>query len=197
MDPLSFIAAMFGSLAWPVVVLILALAFRGPIGRLVERLPKRVKAGPLEVEWPDVATEARVALATSPEGSRGTGRTLTERLRDLAEKDPHAAIVAAYAEVTHALWRHVSRGRGDIAKTEQRGGHLLIDVAQRRGIISEQTARAIQGLLVLRDLAAHGQGEVDREKALDYLTLADAVIFAIEANASARKLRKPAEDAAE
>jgi len=33
---------------------------------------------------------------------------------------------------------------------------------------------------VTRNLAAHGRGrEVDREKALDYLTLADATLFAI------------------
>ena len=104
MDGLAFIAALVASLSWPVAVIILALAFREPIGRMVERLPKRVKAGPIEVEWPEIATEARVALATSPEAERAAGgESLTDRLAPIADKAPEAAILAAYGEVERAL----------------------------------------------------------------------------------------------
>lgn len=58
-------------------------------------------------------------------------------------------------------------------------GDELVEAALRKDAISQQTAEAIRGVLVLRNLAAHG-GEVDAAKAVDYLALADAVIFSID-----------------
>ena len=50
-----------------------------------------------------------------------------------------------------------------------------------RAQISDASRQAVEGLAQLRNLAADGRGgEVDREKALDCLTLADATLFAIK-----------------
>jgi hypothetical protein len=112
MDGLTFVSSLISSLAWPVAVVVLVLAFRKPIGRMFERLPKRVKAGPVEVEWPEVATEARVALATSSEvRTDASPGSLTERFAKLAEEEPAAAIMAAWAEVEKSLRARV----GDLA----------------------------------------------------------------------------------
>ena len=178
MDVYQFIASLVSSLAWPVAVVVLLLAFKAPIARMVERLPKRVKAGPLEVEWPEVATEARVALATSPEvKTAASPGSLTERFAKMAEDEPDAAIMTAWAEVEKAL-RERMGGLG--IRQPSIAGMMLARLAHERGEISDSTLRAIEGLSVLRNLAAHGRGgEVDREKALDYLTLADATLYAI------------------
>jgi hypothetical protein len=178
MDGLTFVSSLISSLAWPVAVVVLVLAFRKPIGRMFERLPKRVKAGPVEVEWPEVATEARVALATSSEvRTDASPGSLTERFAKLAEEEPAAAIMAAWAEVEKSLRARV----GDLAVRQRSlAGLMLARLAREQGTISDSTLRAVEGLSVLRNLAAHGRdGEVDREKALDYLTLADATLFAI------------------
>lgn len=178
MDSLAFVASLVSSLAWPIAVVVLALTFRGPIGRMVERLPKRVKAGPLEVEWPEVATEARVALATGPEVKTATSpSSLTERFASMASEEPEAAIMAAWAEVEKALRERV----GDLAVRQPSiAGVMLARLARGQGTISDSTLQAIEGLSVLRNLAAHGRGErVGREKALDYMTLADATLYAI------------------
>lgn len=179
MDALTFASSLVSSLAWPVAVVILVLFFRGPIGRMVERLPKRLKAGPVEVEWPEIAAEARVALATAPEGKAAApGASLTERLADMAEKEPAAAIMAAWSKVERAL-RDRMGGIG--ARQPSVAGMMLARMAHERGEISDATLQALEGLSILRNLAAHGRTEgVDREKALDYLTLADATLYAIK-----------------
>ena len=178
MDTLTFISSLVASVSWPVVVLVLALAFRRPIGRLVERLPKRLKAGPVEVEWPEIATEARVALATSaeaktlaPEGS------LTERFAKIAAEEPSVAIIAAWSELEKEL---IAKLASAGVNQPRSSGAALGRLAREHNVISDATLQAIEGLAVLRNLSAHGRiDEVDREKALDFLTLVDATLYAI------------------
>ena len=179
MDPLAFVASLVSSLAWPAVVVIALVVYREPIGRMVERLPKRVKAGPIEVEWPELATGARVALATASEvnGVASEG-SLTERLADVANKEPAAAIMAAWSEIENVLRSKI----GDIGVRQPiSAGMMLARLVHDRGLISDASLQAIEGLARLRNLAVHGRSEeVDREKALDYLTLADATLYAIK-----------------
>jgi len=178
-DGLAFVASLVSSLAWPVAVVVLVLVFRGPIGRMVERLPKRVKAGPVEVEWPELSTEARVALATAPEiRTIAAEGSLTERFADMAAKEPSAAVMAAWSEVERVLREKA----GDLGVRQPSiAGMMLARLVHERGLISDASLQAIEGLAMLRNLAAHGRGEeVDREKALDYLTLADATLYAIK-----------------
>jgi hypothetical protein len=169
MDALTFVASLVGSLAWPVVVLVLVLAFREPIGRMVERLPKRLKAGPVEVEWPEVATEARVALAMSPEArALAPQGSLTERFAKMAADEPSAAILSAWSELEKELITKLTSV--GIPEPKIRGA-ALARLARERDVISDATLEAIEGLAVLRNLSAHGGSEqVDREKALDFLT---------------------------
>jgi hypothetical protein len=69
---------------------------------------------------------------------------------------------------------------GDANYVKDRGGGLaLVDAALSRGVINHETAQAVRGILVLRNVAANGR-VVDAAKALGYLTLADAAVFAIE-----------------
>lgn len=52
--------------------------------------------------------------------------------------------------------------------------------ALEAGIITPETVEAIQGVAVLRNLAAHGeQTDLSEARALDYLALIDGVLFAI------------------
>lgn len=58
----------------------------------------------------------------------------------------------------------------------------LVRQALDLGIISSQTAEAIDGLIVLRNLAVHSR-ELDKiapSKALEFVALAQAVVYAIE-----------------
>ncbi len=44
-------------------------------------------------------------------------------------------------------------------------------MARQRGLISDETLAAIEGLSVLRDLTAHAGGDIGVDRARDYLAL--------------------------
>lgn len=93
--------------------------------------------------------------------------------------------MAAYAEIEGALRRKLVKA--GYLETERRplGARQLADEAVRRELVSPQIAEAVRGLTVMRNLAAHGPAEeLDLEKALDYIVLADAVLYAIDPRAT-------------
>jgi hypothetical protein len=102
---------------------------------------------------------------------------LTERFMVLANSEPSAAVVAAYAEIERALKQRLNAA--NVAGVEKLAGSKLVEVAERKGVVNRRTAEAIRSVQALRNLAANG-GDVSLERALDYLSLADAVLYAIE-----------------
>jgi hypothetical protein len=182
MDALEFIAA----LAWPVTVLIIALVFRRPLTAVLEGQLGRMKAGPFEVEWQRTLSEVETELgreppiaqaASAPEGG------LSAELGAEAKRAPQIAVLEAHARVEGAL-RDLLEGSEQAATTFQMGAVALARMAREEGLITEETAQAVEGLSVLRNLAAHGRaGDVSTERAQDYLALADGVLFAIQTNA--------------
>jgi hypothetical protein len=182
MSALEFIAAI----AWPVAVLVIAVMFRGPITEMLSGQLGRMKAGPFEVEWQRTLSEVETELGQeppvvqAPPTAPDTG--LSAELEPVASRAPAAAVLEAYARVEGSL-REVLEGRGiDEART-QRGAVGLARLAQSHGLITEETMQAIEGLSVLRNLAAHGRaGDVSPKRARDYLALADGVLFAIRQN---------------
>ena len=86
-------------------------------------------------------------------------------------------MLAAYSDIEKALKRRLREAQ--VPGIEKTAGAQLVDVALRTGVINRETAVAIRGVLALRNLAAHG-GDVESAKALEYLSLVDAVLYAIE-----------------
>ena len=178
MDNYQFVAALVSSLAWPVAVVIVAVVFRRPIGEMIGRL-EHVKA-PMFEGWAKVATETRAALATTPTGTikvevKGS---LSEKFADLAMTSPTGAVVIAWIEVEKLLTaKMVAAGLPEMKVS----GVRLADAALQAGLVSRETSEAIRGLATLRNLAAHGRSDnMDRDRALDFLALADGVMFAID-----------------
>lgn len=181
MSILQFIASLASSLAWPLVVLAIATLFRVKIAELLSGGVKRLKAGPIEVEWDRTLSETRVELdqpgvpSLETEGAPGP---VSEDLADLARISPTAAVVEGYARVEHAL-REKLADIDDDAKLKV-GGAGLARLAAKHGRINDETARAVEGLAILRNLAAHGRaGDTTPDRATDYLALVDAVLFAL------------------
>ena len=62
------------------------------------------------------------------------------------------------------------------------GGWGLARLAHRHKLLSDETLKAVEGLSVLRNLAAHTVNDtIGAERARDYLALADAVLYALRA----------------
>ena len=184
---LEFAASLVDSLAWPAAVVVIVLLFRGRLTNLLSGPVRRLKAGPAGVEieyWEQTLAAAQQEIQGSPEltaaPTTGAGGELVDELERLIDVSPEAAVMEGFARVERELRMVV----GDQADTRSRGARALARAARQSGRISEETASAIDGLSVLRDLAAHGQaGSVGSDRARDYLALADAVLYALRRDA--------------
>lgn len=179
MSGFELAAALVGSLAWPVVVLVVAVLFRRQLAALLARPFTSLKAGPVELVWDREIAEVEAELG--PPGladeSQGGAAGSSEQLAEVARIAPAAAVVQAFARVEEQL-RQLLRdadldpGRGSAMQLARR--------AQEAGLVQREMVRAIEGIAVLRNLAAHGHdAELDEPRALDYLALTDAVSYAL------------------
>jgi non-ribosomal peptide synthetase component F len=169
------------TLAWPIFALVAVILFRSQLGRILATAGplRRAKAGPLEVEWERQLAEAEVDIEAAGIAPPTTAPELADDLAAVARTSPTAAIMEAYARVEAEL-RQLLQGRG-LSEVELRsGGARLARMAARLGVISEEAVRAVEGIGVMRNLAAHGQPRaISPDQAIDYLVLADSVLYAI------------------
>ena len=182
MSALQFIASLVNSLAWPLAVVAIALVFRVQIRKLMTGQLRRLRAGPVEMEFDRLLSEVGVKLAaprtTVPVGG-DAGNPLIDQFADVATVSPLAAVLDGHAAVERALRELIAQVDPD--QTGQNVGTArLTSTALAKGLITPETARAIEGITVMRNLAAHGRAnEVTPERARDYLALVDAVLFTI------------------
>lgn len=179
----EFVSRIIASLAWPLTVLVTGYFLRKPLTSAISGPLRRLKAGPsgLEMEWDERVERTKEELIWSPELASAAlparAPLVSEELRPLAEVSPSIAVMEGLATVERELRTKVA---GTEAGTDQMSVVGLARRAQQLGSISDETLNAIKGLAVLRNLAAHGQsGEVTLERAVDYLSLVDAVLFAL------------------
>jgi hypothetical protein len=90
----------------------------------------------------------------------------------------------AYGRIEARLAEMVDSSEGPPPSPRMRSGRALARIARGRDLISEETLGAIEGLSVLRNLAAHSGGDIGVDRARDYLALADAVLYALRSKPS-------------
>lgn len=186
MSYLDFIAALVHALAWPIAVLLIVLIFRKKITELLSERMTRFKAGPLEVEWARQISETQAGLEEAGAPPPVTSDLMDPDMRDLAERSPAGAIVNAFAQIELAL-RRIARSWLPEEDADRLGGLRLARLLEQQGALPEETVRAVEGLTVLRNLSAHGRaGDLTVERAVEYLAIAQAVLFAIDQNSRSR-----------
>lgn len=192
MADLEFISSIVSSLAWPVTIVALALLFRRSLGRLLSGRVRRWRAGPtgFEVEyWDEVADEARASLPEKPPPAevvpKPVGPPLRQELEALAQDRPPEAIVEAFRRVEQVLRRRVEPLVPEVARAPS--ATAIAGIAATHGIIDAPLLSTIEGLAVLRNLAVHTTSarELSPGKAMEFLDLADAAIYAIGRSGSA------------
>jgi hypothetical protein len=185
-DAASLIRAV-ASLAWPLVALAAILLFRAQIIGLFSSGVRRVKAGPVEVEWDRQVSEieAEIEQPGVPPPHSLPGGPVADELRAVAQQAPGAAVMEAYAVLERTIRAILHRARIEAEPDVRIGAVGLARVAVQADLITEETLRAVEGVAVLRNLAAHGHAsEVTPERALDYLALIDAILFALRRSGS-------------
>lgn len=188
MSWLAFVASLIHSLAWPAAVTAVVIVLRRPISAALGRGVHRVRAGPVEVEFDQELAEVREELRRSPELAAATPPVLPVSLREelarLAEVSPRAAVLEAFSRIERRLAELLDTAGVELERVLSGSG--LARLAQRTGLISEETVTAVEGLSVLRNLAAHSPADdIGVDRARDYLALADAVLYALRAKNTA------------
>src|SRR5262245_21986471 len=182
MTVMEFVSSMASALAWPVVAVVAVMFFGRDVRRWLKERPTKVKFGPVEAEWMRQAaiTEAKL---DSPEAQVTAGRrdghtdSLANALKPEATGEPLVAVLRASSAVEDSLRTKLAQaGAQDFGQLGLTG---LASLANRQGLISGRTADALDGLAVMRNLAAHsGAPSVDQAK--EFVALADAVVYAVD-----------------
>jgi hypothetical protein len=190
----AFVASLVQSLAWPAAVTVIVVFLRKPIrAALSHALLRRVKAGPVELEFDQLQAEVREELARSPElteaqapapasQTAAPASSLREELSTLAELSPASAVMEASRRIEFRL-TEILDGSGE-PSPRTLGTRALARLARERGLISHETLAAIEGMAVLRNLVAHSRDDIGVDRALDYLALTDAVLYALRSKSS-------------
>ncbi len=176
MTVLSFIAALVQSLAWPLVLLVLALVFRSQVRGLLSLPVQRLKAGPVEVVFGLKLAESEALLPQLPAKLTPATHSAREELKDLAEVEPGIAVLNAHERIYQRLKEMAPTAHvpGPLPST----AYALAKVVADRGLITPETVDAIQELSGLRNLVAHGGADsVTPEAAVRYLGLVDRVLY--------------------
>jgi hypothetical protein len=186
---MAFVASLIHSLAWPVGVVAGVTILRRPITSALNRGIRRLKAGPVELEFDQELDEVRQELSKSPELAQTDGppildqSSLSDDLARLARASPRAAVLEAFARIEGRLGE-LLEGSPDRPSRYQGARHMA-RLAHEQNLISDETLAAVEGLAVLRNLAAHSpRDEIGVDRARDYLALADAVLFALRSKPS-------------
>ena len=193
----EFIASLIGSLAWPTAVLVMAWMFRSSLGRLLSGDIKRWKAGPAGVEveyWEKAIAEARQELAQDRASAPAEvaaaeegPREFRDEMTELAAISPRSAVMESFRRVELQL-RSMLEFVG-VEQVRPTGARMMAETALQHGLITVATVDAIRGMSTLRNLAAHGHddSEIDQVRALEFIDLAEAVIFALEHSSPLRR----------
>lgn len=191
----QLISSLVGSLAWPGAAFTIALLFRRQLGELLSTSLRKLRVGPVEAEFDRVVASVEADLG----GDAGSGSTvripqpsqrapvdappsLVDELGPLARISPRAAIVEGHMRLERELWDLADLSLAQISRHRLSAAQLARS-ALEHGQITPETENAIVGVTQLRNLAAHGtDDEISVERAMDYLVLVDAVLFAIRQN---------------
>jgi len=181
-DGLAFAASVVQSLAWPVSAVVIVVVLRRPIAAVLQRLTK-AKVGPVEAEFDQELAEVRSELQRSPEAvgngvdaSSAEVVSVPDELSRLVEVSPRAAVLEAFARIETRLSELLTQGGVDVKGA--RSGVALARLAHQHKLITDQSLNAVEGLAVMRNLAAHGPAEaITVERARDYLVLVDTMFY--------------------
>lgn len=103
---------------------------------------------------------------------------------------PETVVTESFLRIERQLYVLLSEAGID---PQGRGAPFLARLAEERGLIPSEIRQAVDGLAVLRNLAAHGRApaDLDPDRALEYANLAEAVLYGL-ASSRRRAASRPA-----
>lgn len=189
MDWLEFTASILSSTAWPISAVMIALVFKSPIARLLERV-KTAKVFGAELGIGDELQAIRDRVELAPKAVPIEAAKLpapaidlgVEKLKDaLSKESATGTIVAAWLDLEAGL-KSISEVNG-----LNWSGQVLRSIRelQSSNLVPQETANAIFSLRDLRNKVVHSRDAiVTIEEAAAYRSTVQEVLSTIGLNAS-------------
>lgn len=176
---LEFIASVVDSLAWPILILVLAIIFRKSFSELLGKLKKvdwgnRVaefeqELSKIEQEVDELSGESELFLEEVPELVE-----VVSHSEDLADNYPPLAVIQSWIAIEKEL-RSVAERIGFLESERISIGSILRQF-RKRDIFPPSTLSLIDEMRVMRNKAAHGDlNEITREQALRFYEVANEI----------------------
>lgn len=170
---LEFVVGMADAIAWPAAVLAAVLILRHQLRALLSSASGRVKFGSIEAAWERSAERVEQAVSTVP-----VGEVPKRRPVDSPPPSNWHAIARAYDAVVGELANLLAASGAEDVDIEV-GAFALAQWAYRAGLIERQSVDAVEGITHLRDLAAAAPDRVAPQRAAEFLTLVQAILYSI------------------
>jgi hypothetical protein len=160
-------------------VLVLACVFRRQLSKLLDsdRL-RRLHAGPIDFVFDRQLAKVEESVAREMLVEGEESQLLASELRETAVVAPATAVL----EATDRLERELATLIQDAGEWVVAGSGLVAFAREAldHDLITPETASAVKGIAVLRNLAAHDRmARLSAVQAQEYLALVDATIFAV------------------
>jgi hypothetical protein len=151
MDWLQFVSSVVGSLAWPATVIAAVVLLRKPLGKLIP-LIRTLKYGELQIDVGMELDAVKESVEATPDQLDLIPEEPTPVFRQLAQIDPRAAVLSAWAPVELAL---KDLGiRHNVYKVEMPVNQLTHNLANA-GVLDDNTHEVISRLRRIRNEAVH------------------------------------------
>lgn len=145
---------------------------------------RRVRAGPVELEWDQLIESTAEKIAEVPlAATLGPQDGVQQDLKDIARSVPTAAVLEAFARLEKRLREIFDQGVVDYEKVRPLPRRVetmpvMLAVLSRRGVISDEIQESIRNLNRLKNEASHrvGGADITADQASDYLELVDRVL---------------------
>lgn len=172
MDWITFLSELIDSVAWPILIIILAFIFRSPLSELIKVL-KSLKYRDLELEFDSEVKKLRSEIAkTLPDKERIDEETKDEKskLLQLSNISPQAAILDSWSQVEKEAFLAVQRLKPELAGKEINNWVVVIHTLLSAGRLDGDKFRQFNKLGFLRNKIAHNIDiPISHEGAKEYI----------------------------
>lgn len=180
MDWLTFSVELIKALIWPLLVVIILIIIRKPLSELVPYL-KKLKLGELEAEFEKTVRQIKDNMDQEPAlKSKKTAALIppaeTERLYQLAEIAPNAAVLEAWKKLELAAKELIARRGYELDYNIAAPYRLIERILEKTQLIELKKVKVFNELRKLRNKIAHAADfEISFDQAKEYIALANSL----------------------
>ncbi|MGJ8671172.1 MAG: DUF4145 domain-containing protein [Oceanococcus sp.] len=176
MDMFELLISLIDSVAWPLVVLVIAIILRKDLTGLLRSMSK-LKYGNLEAEF-----RAVLDSSVAPAVPRGNEAALLD-IRSIAEISPNAAIPYAWSQFERVVIDFISKRQG--FRDENIGPRIApnIQILLEEGVLNESEVELAHRLRRLRNEVTHHMATLEpitTKSALEYAENLERLIYKLK-----------------